>query len=91
MIERKWIAIAVLFVAFLILLNLGGCGSSGEGLFFYEGSSERFKTIESQFSYSVCIDTQTGVEYLVTNHGNITVLVDKDGKPYLANGWRDYE
>ena len=37
-------------------------------------------------------DRETGVQYLMnTNTGTITVLVDKEGNPYLANGWRDYE
>lgn len=37
-------------------------------------------------------DRDTGVQYLMnTNTGTCTVLVDKDGKPYLANGWRDYD
>ena len=77
---------AVLMTALLLV----GCGSTYESPFFYEGSSGRFNVIESQFSYSVCIDTQTGVEYLVTNHGNVTVLVDKDCNPLIANGWRNY-
>lgn len=89
--DRQAIIIAVLFVVLLILLFLSGCGSTDESMFFYEGSSSRFNTIESQFSYTVWVDTQTGVEYLMTNHGNVTVLVDKDGKPLLANGWRDYD
>lgn len=85
--DKKVIIIAVL----LILLFLSGCGSTYESPYFCECSSERFNIIESQPSYSVCVDTQTGVEYLMTSKGNVTVMVDKDGKPLLANGWRDYE
>ena len=37
-------------------------------------------------------DRETGVQYLInTSSGEITVLVDKEGNPYIANGWRDYE
>ena len=37
-------------------------------------------------------DRDTGVQYLMNTHsGTFTVLIDKDGKPYLANGWRDYD
>lgn len=76
---------AIIIVVLLILLFLSGCGSTGST------EESRFKTIESQFFYDVCVDTQTGVEYLMTGYGNVTVLVDKDGNPLLANGWGDYE
>lgn len=82
---------AIIIVVLLILLFLSGCGSTYESPFFYEGSSGRFNVIESQPSYTIAVDTQTGVEYLMTKYGKVTVLVDKDGKPLLANGWRDYE
>lgn len=75
----------------MTVLLFVGCGSTDESPFFHEGSSKRFNTIESQLSYKVWVDTQTGVEYLMTEYGNVTVLVDKDGNPLLANGWRDYD
>lgn len=37
-------------------------------------------------------DRETGVQYLMnTSSGEITVLVDKEGNPYISNGWRDYD
>lgn len=40
---------------------------------------------------SLVTDRDTGVQYLVNEHsGEMIMLVDKDGNPYIANGWRDY-
>ena len=88
-ISRQVIIITVLFVVLLILLFLSGCGNTSESPYFYEGSSGRFNVIESQPSYTIVVDTQTGVEYLMTKYGKVTVLVDKDGKPLLADGGRE--
>lgn len=36
-------------------------------------------------------DRETGIQYLMnTYEGGFIMLVDKDGNPYIANGWRDY-
>ena len=35
------------------------------------------------------IDKETGVQYLAVGTGGLTVVVDADGKPLIANGWRD--
>lgn len=71
----------------LLALMLAGCGKR-ETPYFYEESSCRFTVIESQADYKIVVDTQTGVEYLM-RYGNTTVLVDQNGQPYIANGWRD--
>ena len=39
----------------------------------------------------IWVDTETGVCYLETGTGGICVLVDHNGKPFVANGWRDYD
>ena len=53
---------------------------------------ERF-IVESGGNYiglELVTDRETGVQYLYNIHSGIfTVLVDHDGKPYIANGWRD--
>lgn len=92
--EQKTIAgiIGILAIILIVLLIISGCGKAEPApYYFYEGESPRFTVIERGTDYAITVDTQTGVEYLMTNHGNVTVLVDKDGKPLLANGWRDYE
>lgn len=54
---------------------------------------ERFR-LESGGTYvglELVTDRETGVQYILNTHsGGMTMLVDKDGKPYIANGWRDY-
>ncbi|QYA33978.1 DUF6440 family protein [Macrococcus psychrotolerans] len=36
----------------------------------------------------IVVDEQTGVQYLFSAMGGMTVLVDKDGKPLLADGYK---
>lgn len=95
--DRAVIFLTIVFLALImfVLLNATGCGKSDDtegvyGNYFTEESSPRFTVIESRPSYNIGVDTQTGVEYLFTSKGNVTVLVDQEGKPYIANGWRDY-
>ena len=83
--------IAVVWAVLMIAL-LNGCGKqSTEGIYFTEGESARFKTIERQAWYFICVDRDTGVEYLGTSDGHMTVLVDREWNPLIANGWRDYD
>ena len=51
----------------------------------------RFRTVSSNGAmplYSVVVDTQTGVNYLVVTQGleavGVTVMVDADGKPIVT-------
>lgn len=44
----------------------------------------------SSVGVALVTDRDTGVQYLMNTHtGTCTVLVDKEGRPWLANGWRD--
>lgn len=46
----------------------------------------------SAVGIALVTDRETGVQYLMNIHtGTCTVLVDKEGRPWLANGWRDYQ
>lgn len=71
--------LALIGILLILLGWLGGCGrqlpKQYEGRMKYAGSC-------------VWIDTETGVCYLAMR-GGICVMVDHDGKPYVANGWRD--
>ena len=70
---------------------LAGCGRVKADAF---DNPNRFRIEAGGNSVGVALvtDRDTGVQYLMNTHtGNFTVLVDKDGKPYLANGWRDYD
>ena len=71
----------LLIWAVLMIALLNGCSDS----------ENRFKVVE-RFSngYYIMVDKETGVGYLNTGSGGITVMYDKDGEVYRPNGWRDY-
>lgn len=82
----------------VLCFSICGCGSfnleartsSGESL-----GHERFHIIEGSYdSQAILVDTETGVEYLwirATGYtGGITVLIDHEGKPIIAPGFKDY-
>ena len=50
-------------------------------------SDERFVLISSEGIFDICYDKETKVQYSVSrgsyNQGNLTVLVDDEGKPLL--------
>ena len=74
-----------------VAVLLAGCGRVKADAF---DNPTRFRIEAGGNSVGVALvtDRDTGVQYLMNTHtGNFTVLVDKDGKPYLANGWRDYD
>lgn len=53
-------------------------------------NESRFITIEEGSYFRIVYDTQTKVEYAVSegyyNRGTLTLLVDQDGKPLLYEG-----
>ena len=72
-------------------IMLSACGRARPDAF---DNPTRFRIEAGGNSVGVALvtDRETGVQYLLNTHsGTFTVLIDKDGKPYLANGWRDYE
>lgn len=65
---------------------LFGCGASRK-------TTARFRVTDDADSYwSIyrIVDTETGVQYISVPNGGTCVIVDRDGKPLIANGWRDY-
>lgn len=80
----KGIRAAILLAAAALIL--GACGPAGSG---EQTKSDRIRRIESGADWVIFVDTETGVEY-ITNGDAITALVDFTGKPYIANGWRDW-
>ena len=78
-------------IALSVSILLAGCGRTRPDAF---DNPNRFRIEAGGNSVGVALvtDRDTGVQYLMNTHtGDFTVLVDKDGKPYLANGWRDYD
>lgn len=79
------IGVVILFLMF-VAMYCNGCGKQSaprqyEGRMKYAGMSGT--------SMEVWIDTETGICYLLYR-GKIVVMVDHDGKPFVANGWRDF-
>ena len=64
-------------VALTCIFLLNGCGISR--------SNDRFKVIAKANCGSIVYDTDTGVEYWLTNihFSALTVMVDKEGKPLI--------
>ncbi len=78
-------------IALSISILLAGCGRTRPDAF---DNPNRFRVEAGGNNVGVALvtDRDTGVQYLMNTHtGAFTVLIDKDGKPYLANGWRDYD
>lgn len=74
--------IALILVAAVLLFV--GCGDRAPKQ--YEG---RMKYAGGNAVYEVLIDTETGICYLKTTFGGVCVMVNQDGTPFVANGWRD--
>lgn len=80
-------------VVILLALILVGCGQ--------ESMTEKADTLENPNRFRIesggnmvglalVTDRETGIQYLVNiAHGGVVMLVDQDGNPYIANGWRD--
>lgn len=87
--------IRALIIAAAAAAALMGCGK--ESLIeradaFDNPSRFRVEAGGSAVGIALVTDRETGVQYLMNTHtGTCTVLVDKEGRPWLANGWRDYE
>lgn len=87
--------IRALIIAAAAAAALMGCGK--ESLIeradaFDNPSRFRVEAGGSTVGIALVTDRETGVQYLMNIHtGTCTVLVDKEGRPWLANGWRDYQ
>lgn len=75
--------------AALAVLILTGCGKE-------QAKEEDMAPLpyEERMQYAgdyIWIDTETGICYWQMNpKGDATILIDREGKPFIANGWRDF-
>ena len=86
--ERMSKRIIAILGAVVMTVLLFGCGASREtttARFRVTDDGDTFWTI-----YRI-VDTETGVQYISVPNGGTCVIVDRDGKPLIANGWRDYD
>ena len=83
------IAIVTLFLL-LVAMYCNGCGKQSAPAPLQYESRLKFAGM-SGTTFEVWIDTETGICYLAQTDGGLTVMVDHDGKPFVANGWRDFD
>ena len=83
----------MIILAMLLAVILSGCGSTLKQADAFDNPNRfRVEAGGNNVGVALVTDRDTGVQYLMNTHtGSFVVLIDKDGKPYLANGWRDYE
>ena len=83
--KLKTVIAITLLSAFLLM----GCEPTPE-MVDYQGKSTYFRVISEEADGKIVYDTRTGVEYWKSwssyTYGNLTVLVDKDGKPLIFKG-----
>ena len=87
----------ILFSLLGVILCFSMCGCANQKLEAHTSTGkplghERFHIIEGDYSFqAILVDTETGVEYLwiLTGpySGGLTVLVDHNGKPLIAEGY----
>ena len=71
----------------LLILLLSGCSFSARE----QDADKRMQILEIGEHHILMVDTMTGVTYLRAREATaFTVVVDRDGNPYIANGWRDF-
>lgn len=82
--------IVVLILAAAIAAGMNGCGIQKNDA---ADNPKRFRLEAggNQIGVWLVTDRETGVQYLINAKGGAVMLTDKDGNPYIANGWRDYE
>jgi len=69
-------------VAAILAAILIGCGTPKD---------HRMRVLERVADYEILVDTDTGVCYIRNaGAGGFCVMVDHNGNPYIANGWRDW-
>lgn len=71
--------LVIMMVAGLVILT--GCGNTSVA------DNRRFVKINEEGCFAIYYDSKTKVQYAISasayNYGNVTVLVDRDGKPLL--------
>lgn len=82
--KKKLLAVGL---CLLTVFSLTGC--SGEECVEGSVSTERFQKIKEYNDGYTCYDKATGYIYFYYCDGNsgLTILLNKDGKPYKYEGW----
>ena len=90
--ERLIVFIGIVFLIVMTVILVRTAVGRAKADAFDNPNRFRIEAGGSSVGVALVTDRDTGVQYLMNTHsGTFTVLIDKDGKPYLANGWRDYD
>lgn len=82
--RENWILTAIL--TFFIILCISGI------LIFrpeYQNENKNFIPIQQEYGYSVILDKETGVAYIITREGHTTPLYNSDGSLKIYKISRD--
>lgn len=82
--RENWILTAIL--TFFIILCISGI------LIFrpeYQNENKNFIPIQQEYGYSVILDKETGVAYIITREGHTTPLYNSDGSLKIYEIRRD--
>lgn len=83
----EYIKRSIVVVAFAVILSLCSCDINARESVRDKDAPSRFVLVERCCIFDVVYDRETKVMYTVStdgrNSGNVTVLVDNDGKPLL--------
>ncbi len=83
--RKIWIFTAIL-TFFIIVLSIGGI------LIFlpeHQNENKNFIPIQQEYGYSVILDKETGVAYIITREGHTTPLYNSDGSLKIYKIRRD--
>lgn len=76
---KKLLAILLTIV---ICLCLCGCGLNKKETDI-DNADERMTVIYDDFSIEICVDNETGVQYIFGGYNGVCVMVDENGKPLI--------
>ena len=77
-------AIVIILAGFI----LAGCGRNDH---IVRHKERRLQCVETYEDCYIVVDMETGIGYLKTTDGGLTVMYDSNGEIYRPNGWRDYD
>lgn len=86
--KRLCFSIALNVVLLCIVIVL--CGAVFESEEVSARSPQLYVNRMKYVGSSIYVDTETGICYL-HGSGAYTLMLDHDGMPFVANGWRDYD
>lgn len=76
----KRIIVCILVVVLVLVLSSCNWNTSKTE---YEGSDDRMSYVFNDGFVVICVDNNTGVQYICKSNAGICVMVDENGKPLI--------